>query len=616
MAEAASSLGLFTELEPRTPSDYAMHTIHEASELTCSVADGDDHASCDFHVVGSLLGRVNPGQSLQPPKTMQHTDQLYADHAKRAERLQQKRELADLDRAEHEMQERRQFVRRGNENELEQVCQRLYEDATRRRQDAVRKNVERQMQEDEERRVHAFGDKTVAAACTGTPRWQELYDKGLQRRKELHEKRKQLQEEEMQRLQEESLHSRGVGDEAQGKVEEAIERLMEDSRRRINVQSRRARVAKEEALRRQAGQQFSSLADLQDGINRLYYQDQQRRQEWFQEQTEALRVARCEMLLSGSRVLSVEEANARFNQLYDDASRREKVRRQATERALREEEESLREQSVHATVLQKHWQPAEVQEIFNRIANGRASPPYSGDTLAYPSSIAEIPTVVEECSGVTNAVGADSAVLEGMHESTLLADLHGTQRKSLEDTVAVPPMTVSCSNLDVADAGAGPSRPTAALQIPAGRGYPRSRTATTPLRARRLEERSEVTTITAGVMVPSKTFPGGLLPPPRAPPDPQHHEQSLDTIPCASPTLRGEKTPEAKTANESRIHGVVKGRGHSTSQVAQPGMQSCVGHAASLTPRQQPTAVTPQKLVAPSVTPRCLRTPPGVQLGP
>jgi len=601
MAEATSSPGMLKELELIIPSD---HTIHEASELMCSFEDCDDHASHDFHMAGNLLGRINPGQALQPPKTLRHTDQLYADHAERAQRLQKKRELANLDKAESEMLQRRHFVRRGNENELGQVCQRLYEDARRRRQDAVRKNIERQMREDEERKVHAFGENVVAAAHNGTPRWQALYDEGLQRRKDLDEKRQLLQKEEIQRLQEESLHSRGAGDEAQGKVKEVIDRLMEDSRRRINVQSRRARMAKEEVLRRQAGQQFSSLADLQDGINRLYYQDQQKRQEKFQQQTEALRIAQREMLLSGSRVLSVEEANARFNQLYDDALRREEVRRQATERALREEEESLREQSVHAAVLQKHWQPAEVQEIFDRIATGRGSPPDSSDTVAKSFLTVEIRTVIEEASGCTEEVEADNIMQEGA--SSVLEDPDGTPRQ-LPEAHALPPMAVSCSNLDVADAGAGPLRPSTTLQMPAGKGHPGCRTAT-PLRAQRSEDSGEL--------------PGGLLPPPQDPPDPQRQ-----TVPSASSPLCGEKTPEGgdnkakpllraatTPANENGIRGAIEGRGYCLSQAAQPEVQRYVARAATL--RQPLKAVTPQKLVASSVTSSCLRTPPGVQLGP
>merc|ERR1712129_16447 len=190
-------------------------------------------------------------------------------------------------------------------------------------------------------------------------------------------------------------------------------------------------------------------------------------------------------------------------------------------------------------------------------------------------------------------------------------------------------MGASCLNLDVADAGAGPLRPSTTLQTSAGKGHPRCRTAS-PLRAQRSEESSE-RTITTPVKVPPKTLPSGLSPPPHDPPDRQHYEQSQETIQCASLPLCGEKMPEAnpndskaklspraatKVASRSGSRGASKAKGHCRSQAAQSEVPRCVARAATLKPQQPVTAIAPQKFAAPSKTSPCLRTPPGVQLGP
>ncbi|CAK0824110.1 unnamed protein product [Prorocentrum cordatum] len=312
------------------------------------------------------------------------TDRMYARHAEHLERLEWKRQEAELARAAEERELLGVTVRGGFEEEVDVACSRLHNDAALRWE---RLELRRQAIEEAElmelsggcsRLVYTSMPSSRSSLDSGgQPRWQQLYESARQRDERLAQEQMLAAVEEEQFLQNVSIHQTG-SQEAQAR---ACARLYQDGH---------AREQRQQLLRhRRAVDEAEDLADgwvhyraeeaeavAEVAANRLY-QDWKTRAE--KEQCRAQRA-----LDSQPRPLATPSGDhgRRLQALYEDAGRREEQRQRRREQLEEEELEQLRLESVHAGAAargadRRAWRREEAETVFERLSvfRGARAPP-------------------------------------------------------------------------------------------------------------------------------------------------------------------------------------------------------------------------------------------------
>eukprot|EP00927_Polykrikos_kofoidii_P034512 TRINITY_DN29273_c0_g2_i1.p1 TRINITY_DN29273_c0_g2~~TRINITY_DN29273_c0_g2_i1.p1 ORF type:complete len:1631 (-),score=341.02 TRINITY_DN29273_c0_g2_i1:63-4883(-) len=254
--------------------------------------------------------RVAPGNDLQPaPKDGSSVyGRLYAGHAAKMERLAQRREDAEREEAEREEMLRKTTTRYALREEVEQTCQRLYEDAGQR---------QRRLEERRQAQLSSIAQPSVSTPMLsvrsvdswsdidGEPAWERLHREGPL----IYERRERAQQQrcvdELQEFERNNIHSRRQS------VPEAFDRLYNQGlqrERRLNQQREEQALTEFEMLeqvsvhRRRgenpggSGGPIGTLADeTATSAHRLYADAANRR-----ERLGEMRLASCRAASGGS----------------------------------------------------------------------------------------------------------------------------------------------------------------------------------------------------------------------------------------------------------------------------------------------------------------------------
>eukprot|EP00928_Gymnodinium_smaydae_P029378 TRINITY_DN22143_c0_g1_i1.p1 TRINITY_DN22143_c0_g1~~TRINITY_DN22143_c0_g1_i1.p1 ORF type:complete len:536 (-),score=111.75 TRINITY_DN22143_c0_g1_i1:69-1676(-) len=282
---------------------------------------------------------------------------LHAEHARQQERLQQMR--SEVERAREEENSRLCCVRLASQEVAEQVGQRLYREAERKRQRQEERRQRCEYAEEMKMQLsaHAARGRTaldMAARQAGfglesagedTPRFERLYAMASQKDLQLALRKQEAEREELKRLAAESVHRSAAED---GRFQDDMprhERLYLDSQQRWLRREQLVNMAEEMTDRvLQEGSVHHRAANAMTAERRaeLLYEEALQRKERQEELRREQERAGSESLVAGPEV--VQQASER---MYRTALEREEKMRERREYFWETQQKELQAASVH-----------------------------------------------------------------------------------------------------------------------------------------------------------------------------------------------------------------------------------------------------------------------------
>mmetsp|Transcript_29205 Transcript_29205/g.77095 ORF Transcript_29205/g.77095 Transcript_29205/m.77095 type:complete len:1266 (-) Transcript_29205:87-3884(-) len=360
--------GLFVRpaaVVPVSDTDLAIDIEDEdaGTEVSLSEAEG---SQCGDSAVAV---RVTPGAELRPKKTSTF-QRLYANHA---QVLRKRLAQQDAARREAEAEEESLIAlsaRSAPEAVVRASALRLYEQAEARRQRMEERRLELQEKEQEllPRAVKRQFCPPAQADATQltTPRWELLYDSGMEHMREREQRRRQAVEEEACDAYEQAnwRASREID------PEPAFDRLWEDAVRRDLERAERAQEAIDHELTKlqDASVHRGVVVDVQESVERLHAKDVKDREA----KRQSLIAQRDAERQRNVRGVDSAPNPARFDLLYSDASRRSEDKRLKAEDHKKKEEMALQMSSVHATAQSQRRRKSDIDQVSSRLHSGKA----------------------------------------------------------------------------------------------------------------------------------------------------------------------------------------------------------------------------------------------------
>jgi len=316
--------------------------------------------------------RTIPGYTFKPLPKPSIFGRLHADHEIKLKKLEAKHEAEEREKVKEECV--LAATRKATEEEVDEACSRLHNDAELRRQRLQKRREEQEYfelcQEDFKLGGRSRSSPAIGGeGSTDEPRWKRLYQKGAEKERKLEQERLRKAKQEEEYMVAHSVHRELF---KAGADEEAFARLYEDSQQRELRREQQRAVEREEEERDTGDHSVHRCAQpvvAEEAAQRLYEDGLMR-----QKRLEAKRMKKHaeDNEKAAPRKPTAEGAMAverRVDLLYSDAERRKQDRRLQQEAAKREQAEKLEEASVHHRMRHKEWSPDEVDQVFDRVAN-------------------------------------------------------------------------------------------------------------------------------------------------------------------------------------------------------------------------------------------------------
>lgn len=212
------------------------------------------------------------------------------------------------------------------------------------------------------------------------PRWEMLYDSGMEHIRVLEQRQKQAIEEEIA----ESIEQANWRSMPSPDPESASARLFDDAARRDLVRASREKAAYEDEMNAlwEASVHRGKVVDLQESVERLHAKEVHDR-----EVKRKLLVAQQEEdLRRNMRCVEGVSNPSRFDLLYSDASRRSEDKRLRAEAQKTKEDQSLRMASVHANAKAQIRRKSDVDQVSARLYAGKTHGPSHIRGVGSPTS--------------------------------------------------------------------------------------------------------------------------------------------------------------------------------------------------------------------------------------